>query len=75
MKGATRAATRRADENTTQAYLALNFYCLAQKGKLKPLKEYLIDKPRKRKMSPAEIFGILQQFHAGGAPLNIREIN
>jgi hypothetical protein len=75
MKGVARAAARRTDENTIQVYQALSFYCLAQKGKLKAVKHYLIDKPKKRKMSPEEMFGILQQFQAGGAPLNIREVN
>ena len=75
MKGAAKAAARRADENTTQCYQVLQFYGLAMSKRLKPLKHYLIDKPKRRVQTPDEMFAILQQFQAGGAPLNIREIN
>jgi hypothetical protein len=76
MEGASRAAARRADENTILAYQALNFYGLAQKGKLKRLTEYLIEKPKPRKpQSAAQMLAILQGMKGAGTPMNIRRVN
>jgi hypothetical protein len=76
MEGAARAANRKADANTVLAYQCLQFYGLAMNGKLKGLSEYLIEKPkRKRAQTPDEMFAALQMFKAGGAPMNIRQIN
>ena len=76
MEGASRAAARRADENTILAYQALAFYGLASKGKLKPVSEYLTDKPKR--ITPLKNDEALAQFKAFaslGIPLNIRQIN
>lgn len=76
MEGAALAANRRTDANTILAYTALQFYGLATKGKLKPLKDYLIDKPKpKRAQTPEEMLAAFQMFVAGGAPMTIREVN
>jgi hypothetical protein len=74
MKGAARAAARRADENTLQAYQVLTFYALAQKGRLKPVAEFLIEKPKRRMQSPDEMLSILRGM-AGSAKMNIRQVN
>lgn len=76
MEGAALAANRRSDANTILAYTCLQFYGLAMKGRLKPLKDYLIEKPKpKRAQTPDEMFAALQMFAAAGAPMTIREIN
>lgn len=75
MKGAARAAERRRDENTVMAYQAATFRGASTAGKLKGIKHYLIHKPERRAQTPAEMFAILQQYQAGGAPISIREIN
>jgi hypothetical protein len=76
MEGASRAAARRADDDTRLAYRALTFYGLAMKGKLKEVSHYLIEKPAPpKRQSPDQMFAILQQYAAGGAPINIRELN
>lgn len=76
MKGAARAAGRRADENTILAYRALHFYALAMSKGLKPLSEYLIEKPKPRKaQTPDEMFAALLDMKMHGAPMNIRKIN
>lgn len=76
MEGAARAAARRADENTVLAYQALTFYGLAMGKRLKPLAEYLHDKP-KRKVARGndEALAQFKAFASLGIPLNIRQIN
>lgn len=76
MEGAALAAIRRADENTILAYQALTFYGLAMKGKLKPLSEYLRDKPKPKKaMTPDEMFAALLDMKMHGAPMTVRQVN
>jgi polyphosphate kinase 2 (PPK2 family) len=75
MKGAAKAAARRADENTVQAYQVLNFYGLAMSKKLKPLSEYLHDKPKRRQQTTDEMLAVFKGFAASGKPMNIRQVN
>ena len=76
MEGAALAANRRYDRDTILAYRVLQFYGLAMKGRLKPLQEYLTEKPKpKRAQTPDEMFQALQMFAAAGAPMSIRQVN
>ena len=76
MEGASRAAARRADENTVLAYQALTFYGLAMAKRLKPVDHYFINKPkRKARQTPDEALAQFKAFASLGIPLNIRQIN
>jgi hypothetical protein len=76
MEGSAKAANRRADQNTILAYQGISFYGLAQKGKLKRLSEYLIEKPPRPKAQTAEeMLAVLQGMAGGGTPMNIRRVN
>lgn len=76
MEGAALAANRRYDRDTVLAYRMLQFYGLAMKGRLKPLQDYLNEKPqRKKAQTPEQMLAALQSFQMMGAPITIREIN
>jgi hypothetical protein len=76
MDGAARRHKRELDVAISCAWHSVVFEAKAQKGRLKKLSEYLEvkAKPRKRQ-TPEEMFAILSQFQAGGAPIDIREVN
>ena len=75
MEGAARAAARRADENTVLAYQALTFYGLAMGKRLKPLSEYLHEKPKRKVQTHDEALAQFKAFAQLGIPLNIRQVN
>lgn len=72
MEGRARAAKRESDAMLSQAWHTEAF---ARQKTLKPLDKLLAAKPKKRRQTPDEMWAILQQYHAGGAPMSIREIN
>ena len=76
MEGAARAANRQTDRDTLLAYRVLQFYGLAQRGKLKSVSEYLIDKPSRPKAQTAEqMLAVLKGMARSGTPMNIRQVN
>jgi hypothetical protein len=72
MEGAARRHRRDFELAITGAWHAEAF---ARQKRLKGLADYIGEKPKRRKQSPEEMFAILSQFQAGGAPIDIREVN
>lgn len=72
MEGAARRQKREYELTVVGAWHAEAF---ARQKRLKKLGDYLGDKPKARRQTPEEMFAVIQQFKAGGAPMNIREVN
>lgn len=73
MGGRAKAALRETEDRIAVAYMTAVF---TRTERLRKLDFYLKKaRPPRKARTPEEMLAVLRQFHAGGAPLSIREIN
>lgn len=74
MEGAARAAKRKHEGELSLAWHSAAFGAAAQCGKLKKLDHYLPKRPS-RPQTASEMLGVLREFQARGAKMNIQRVN